>query len=147
VCASSGGRWGGGFIGSGGRGQGRPKGGQWWGPDGVQRPHRARRPRGHAGGVLSRLRSAVGRCWRGHGGRELAERKKERRGGPGDVLYFFPCRTAWVGAKGAGLDCGGLHEHGYMVETNGDSDAHSKLDFLRFLPAMCSTQCPQEIQI
>jgi hypothetical protein len=56
-----------------------------------------------------------------------------------------PFLTARVRAEGAGLDRGGLHEHGYRVEMNGDSDAHSKLDFLRFLPARCSTQCPQEI--
>jgi hypothetical protein len=39
---------------------------------------------------------------------------------------------ARVGAEGAGLDRGRLHEHGYRVETNGDSEAHSKLDFLDF---------------
>jgi hypothetical protein len=109
------GSMGGDFIGSGGRGQGRPEGGQCGGPGGVQRPRQARRPRGRAGGVLSRLRRAVGWLWRGHGGRELAERKKEKRGGPGRVHPFLPCRTAWVGAEGAGVDRGEAQQHGDRV--------------------------------
>jgi hypothetical protein len=79
--------------------------------------------------VLARSRWS-GACREGEG---------EERGGPGGVLHFLPCRTAWVGAEGARLDRGGLHEHGYRVETNGDSDAHSKLDFLDFcLPGVRS---------
>jgi hypothetical protein len=54
---------GGGFIGAGGRGQGQPEGGQCGGPGRVQRPRRARRSRGRAGGFRSRLRRAVGRYW------------------------------------------------------------------------------------
>jgi hypothetical protein len=41
-----------------------------------------------------------------------------------------PLLMAQVGAEEAGVDRGGVHEHGYRVETNGDSEAHSKLDFL-----------------
>jgi hypothetical protein len=98
----------------------------------VQRPRRARRSRGRAGGVLSRLRSAMGQCWRGHGGRQLAEREKEKRGGPGGVLRFLPCRTAWVGAEGARVDRGDVLEHGYRLRARENSDAHSASDFLDF---------------
>jgi hypothetical protein len=50
-----------------------------------------------------------------------------------------PLLTARVGAEGAGLDRGGVHEHGYRIETNGDSEAHSKLDFPDFcLPGVRS---------
>jgi hypothetical protein len=46
---------------------------------------------------------------------------------------------ARVGAEGAGLDRGGLHEHGYRVEANENSDAHSSSDFLDFcLPGVRS---------
>jgi hypothetical protein len=47
-------------------------------------------------------------------------------------LFFPPFLTAWVGAEGAGLDRGRLHEHGYRVETDGDSDPHSNLIFFDF---------------
>jgi hypothetical protein len=96
--------------------------------------HRAQRPCARAGGVLSWRRGTVGRHWRDHAGRPLAERKRERRGGPGGVLLFLPCLTAWVGAEGAGLDSGGLHEHGYRAGANGNSDAHSDFGFLDFYP-------------
>jgi hypothetical protein len=43
-----------------------------------------------------------------------------------------PFLTARVRAEGAGLDRGDVHEHGYRVETNGNSDAHSSSDFLDF---------------
>jgi hypothetical protein len=43
-----------------------------------------------------------------------------------------PFLTARVGVEGAGLDCGVVHEHGYRVETDGDSDPYSRLDFLDF---------------
>jgi hypothetical protein len=56
-----------------------------------------------------------------------------------------PFLTARVRAEGAWLDRGDVHERGYRVETNGSSEPHSKLDFLQFLPARCSTQCPQKI--
>jgi hypothetical protein len=62
----------------------------------------------------------------------LQRGRRRREGGPGGVHHFLPCRTAWVGAEGAGVDRGGVHERGYRVETNGDSEAHSKLDFLDF---------------
>jgi hypothetical protein len=46
---------------------------------------------------------------------------------------------ARVGAKGAGVDRGVVHEHGYRHEMNGDSDPHSNHDFLIFcLPGVCS---------
>jgi hypothetical protein len=58
-----------------------------------------------------------------------------------------PFFTARVGAEGAGVDRGEVHEHGDRVWVKKNSAAHSEIDFLRFLPARCSTQCPQEIQI
>jgi hypothetical protein len=58
----------------------------------------------------------------------------QRRGGPGGSCLLLPCRTAWVGAEGAGLDSGGLLEHGYRIKTNVNSDAHSSSDFLDFCP-------------
>jgi hypothetical protein len=57
----------------------------------------------------------VGRLWRGHGGRQLTERKKERRGGPG-----------------GGLDRGDVLKHGYRLRARENSDAHSASDFLDF---------------
>jgi hypothetical protein len=77
---------GGGFY----RPERRVRGAQWVAGAGcagdVHGRHWPRRPCSRAGGVLSRPRSAVGRCWRGHGGRELAEREKEKRGGSGCCL-------------------------------------------------------------
>jgi hypothetical protein len=50
-----------------------------------------------------------------------------------------PFLTAWVGAEGAGLDRGGVQEHGYRHETNGSSDLHSNFDFTGFcLPGVRS---------
>jgi hypothetical protein len=43
-----------------------------------------------------------------------------------------PLLTARVGAEGAGVDRGGLHEHGYRLEANGNSAGHCELDSLRF---------------
>jgi hypothetical protein len=45
-----------------------------------------------------------------------------------------PFLTARVGAEGAGLDRGDVHEHGYRVQTNVNSDAHNGSDFLDFCP-------------
>jgi hypothetical protein len=122
------------FIGQ----RGGDKGAQWVAgagcADDVHGRGRARRPCSRAGGVLSRRRSAVGRLWRGHGGRQLAERKRDREGGPGGVFPLLPCRSAWVGAEGAGLDRGDVHECGYRVQTNVNSDAHSE----RFFSDFCS---------
>jgi hypothetical protein len=94
--------------------------------------HRARRPRSRAGGLWSRLRRAVGRCWRGQGGRRRAGRKETEKGVLGAFLLFPPLPTARVGAGGAGLDHGVSQEHGYRPEANSDSDQHSKLDLLDF---------------
>jgi hypothetical protein len=43
-----------------------------------------------------------------------------------------PFLTARVGAEGAGLDRGGLHERGYRLKANGNSEAHSSFDFSGF---------------
>jgi hypothetical protein len=43
-----------------------------------------------------------------------------------------PILTARVGAEGAGLDRGIVQEHGYRLETNGNSDLHSDYDLLDF---------------
>jgi hypothetical protein len=61
---------------------------------------------------------------------DMQEAEEEERGSWALSSSSPPFLTARVGAEGPGLDRGGLHEHGYRVETNGDSDAHSKLDFL-----------------
>jgi hypothetical protein len=58
--------------------------------------------------------------------------EEEERGSWARSSSSPPLLTARVGAEGAGLDRGCLHEHGHRVETNGDSEAHSKLDFLDF---------------
>jgi hypothetical protein len=100
----------------------------------VHRLCRARRPWGRAGGAWSQRRGTVGRRWRGHHGRHCAERRGIERGGPGGVFLLLPCRTAWVRAEGAGLDSGGLHEHGYRIKTNGNRVGHSSSDFLDFCP-------------
>jgi hypothetical protein len=71
---------------------------------------------------------------------ETCKEQREKRGGVLGTFFFFPpFLTAWVGAEGAGVDRGDVHERGYRVETNGDSAAHSKLDFLDFcLPGVRS---------
>jgi hypothetical protein len=45
-----------------------------------------------------------------------------------------PFLMARVGAEGAGLDRGDVHEHGYRARANGNSDDHSEVDFLDFFP-------------
>jgi hypothetical protein len=75
----------------------------------------------------------------------MQEAEGEERGVLGAFFFLPPFLTARVRAEGAGLNRGGLHEHGYRLEANGNSAGHCELDSLRFLPARCSTQCPQEI--
>jgi hypothetical protein len=70
----------------------------------------------------------------------------EERGVLGAFFLFLPYLTAWVRAGEAGLDRGDVHEHGHRVEASENSDAHSELDFLRFLSARCSIKCPQEFE-
>jgi hypothetical protein len=55
------------------------------------------------------------------------EEERLRRGVLGAFLFFPPFLTARVRAEGAGVDRGVVHEHGYRVETDGDSDPHSNL--------------------
>jgi hypothetical protein len=74
----------------------------------------------------------VGRLWRSHGGRRRAGRGETERGILGAFLFFPPLLTAWVGAEGAGLDRGVIHEYGYRVRTHENSEAHSNHDFLDF---------------
>jgi hypothetical protein len=62
----------------------------------------------------------------------VQEEKRQRGGVLGAFFFFPPLLTARVGAGGAGVDRGGVHEHGYRVGTNGNSEAHSKLDFPDF---------------
>jgi hypothetical protein len=89
----------------------------------------------------------MGRRWRGHDGRRLAERRETEKGGPGGFfLLFLPCLTAWVGAGEAGLDRGSVHGMATGPGANENSDGHSELDFSGFLPARCSIKCPQEIK-
>jgi hypothetical protein len=76
----------------------------------------------------------VGRCWRGHDGQRRADRREAEKGGPGGFFLLLPCPTAWVGAEGAGLDRGVLLEHGYRIKMNGNSEAHSEVDFLDYCP-------------
>jgi hypothetical protein len=56
----------------------------------------------------------------------------EERGSWAGSSSSPPCLTARVGAEGAGLDRGGLHEHGYRARANGNSDDHSELIFSDF---------------
>jgi hypothetical protein len=96
---------------------------------------RARRPWGRVGGAWSRRRGTVGRRWRDYAGQQLAESRGTERGGVRACSSSSPpCLTAWVGAGEAGLDSGGLHEHGYRVRANGNSVGHSDFDFLDFCP-------------
>jgi hypothetical protein len=68
----------------------------------------------------------------------VQEEERQRGGVLGTFLFFPPLLTARVGAEGAGLDRGIVHEHGYRHGTNGDSDLHSNHDFLDFcLPGVC----------
>jgi hypothetical protein len=62
----------------------------------------------------------------------LQRGRRRREGGPGGVLRFLPCRTAWIGAEGAGLDRGDVQEHGYRLRARENSDAHSASNFLDF---------------
>jgi hypothetical protein len=81
----------------------------------------------------------VGRLWRSHSGRRHAGRGETERGVLGAFLFFLPLLTAWVGAEGAGFNRGVVHDHGYRVETDGDSDPHSNLIFSDFcLPGVRS---------
>jgi hypothetical protein len=57
----------------------------------------------------------------------VQEEERQRGGVLGAFLFFPPFLTARVGAEGAGLDHGIVHEHGYRVETDGDSDPHNNL--------------------
>jgi hypothetical protein len=86
--------------------------------------------------VLAGFCLSDGGLWVGSGAvtvvGSLQRGRRRREGGPGGVLHFLPCRMAWVGAEGAGLDRGGLHKHGYRHETNGNSATHSSFDFLDF---------------
>jgi hypothetical protein len=66
----------------------------------------------------------------------------EERGVLGAFFFFPPFLTAWVGAEGAGVDRGDLHEHGYRLKTNGNSDAHSSSDFLDFFFCQVFGQMP-----
>jgi hypothetical protein len=63
---------------------------------------------------------------------DVQRAEEEERGSWARSSSSPPFLTARVGAEGAGLDRGGFHEHGYRVETNGDSDAHSNLIFSDF---------------
>jgi hypothetical protein len=70
---------------------------------------------------------------------DVQEAEEEERGSWARSSSSPPFLTARVGAEGAGLDRGDVHEHGYRVKANGDSDVHSKLDFLDFyLPGVRS---------
>jgi hypothetical protein len=57
---------------------------------------------------------------------------KKRGGSWGAVSSSPPFSMAWVGAEGAGIDRGIVQEHGYRLETNGDSVLHSDCDLLDF---------------
>jgi hypothetical protein len=125
---------GGGFYRPGGRGEGGQKVADARALATCDGQHRAQRPCARAGGVLSWRRGTVGRLWRAHAGRRHAERRETERGGSGGSSSSPPRLTVRVGAEGAGLDRGGLHEHGYRARANRNSDDHSSFDFLDFCP-------------
>jgi hypothetical protein len=65
--------------------------------------HQVRRPCSRAGGDLSWLRGSVGRRWRGHGGRQHAESRGRREGGPGRVLpLLLQVSRLKLGQRGLG---------------------------------------------
>jgi hypothetical protein len=74
------------------------------------------------GSVLARSRRSV-----------TCSKQRKKRGGSWALSSSSPpFLTARVGAEGAWLDCGDVHACGYRVETNGDSNPHSKPDFSDF---------------
>jgi hypothetical protein len=79
--------------------------------------------------------TAVGSLQRGRG----------QRGGSGRrlplLLHFSRLGS---GQRGLGSTAEALQAW-YRVQANVNSNAHSELDFLRFLPTTCSIKCPQEI--
>jgi hypothetical protein len=131
-------------------------GGGFYRPEGRGRGRPVARRRGGPGDARQATpgTAALLTCWRGSVeatrccGSALARSRwsatcreqREKRGGVlGAFLVFPPFLTAWVGAEGAGVDRGVVHEHGYRVETDGDSDPHSSFDFLDFcLPGVWS---------
>jgi hypothetical protein len=136
----------GGFIGQ--RGGGR--GAQWVAGAGALAVCK-----GHAGHdglarVLEGFGLGGGVLWVGSGEATTVgglQREEGQRGGVRLRSSSSPPRfTARVGAEGAGLDRGGLHEHGYRLKTNGNSEAHSDLIFSDFLLTTCSIKCPQEFE-
>jgi hypothetical protein len=94
--------------------------------------------RGGLRGVLAGLGHGDGALWVGGGETTPVgnvQRAEGKKGGSGGCSSSFPpCLTAWVGAGEAGLDSGGLHEHGYRAGANVNSDGHSRIDFLDFCP-------------
>jgi hypothetical protein len=94
--------------------------------------------RGGLGGVLAGLGCGDGVLWVGGGEATtvgIVQREEGQRGGGlGGSPPCLPCLTAWVGAGEAGLDSGGLHEHGYRAGANVNSDGHSGVGFLDFCP-------------
>jgi hypothetical protein len=77
---------------------------------------------GHGGlwGVLGGFGLGCGMLWVGAGeGRVVGVVQEEVRQRGGGVLGAFfsfpPLLTAWVGAEGAGVDSGGVQQHGDRV--------------------------------
>jgi hypothetical protein len=65
---------------------------------------------------------------------DVQRAEEEERGSWARCSSSPPFLTARVGAEGAGLDRGDIHERGYRVKTSGNSDAHSE----RFFSDFCS---------
>jgi hypothetical protein len=88
--------------------------------------------------VLAGLGRGDGALWVGAGEVTTVDNVQraegEERGSWARSSSSPPFLTARVGAEGAGLDRGGLLEHGYRIKTNGNSEAHSEADFLDFCP-------------
>jgi hypothetical protein len=63
---------------------------------------------------------------------DVQRAEEEERGSWALSSSSPPFLMARVGAEGAGLDRGGLHEHGYKLKANGNSEAHSSFDFSGF---------------
>jgi hypothetical protein len=71
------------------------------------------------GSVLAGLGRGDGVLWVG-GGETMTVGIVQREeghseGGPGGFFLLLPCRTAWVGAEGAGARPRRLPRHGYRV--------------------------------
>jgi hypothetical protein len=101
--------------------------------------------------VLEGLGLGGGVLWVGSGEvtmvGDVQRAEEEERGVLGAVFLFSSLSHGSGRGRGGWARPRRLSRHGYRDETNGSSDLHSKINFLRFLFSRCSVKCPQETQI